>query len=113
MNTVTNRSRMPGVGLGAAVASMFAALCCILPMAFMVAGLGGAWVAIFGKIAAISPYVIAITALIVMVSWYFVLKNKISRTRIAVLTTSTGLTGLAMLVLGYETRLNDMLISWM
>lgn len=34
-----------GAGLGAAVLALFSASCCVLPAAFMVAGLGGPWLA--------------------------------------------------------------------
>ena len=36
----------------AAVASLGVSACCVLPMVFILLGLGGSWLAVFGKIAA-------------------------------------------------------------
>ncbi|WP_299669639.1 hypothetical protein [uncultured Ruegeria sp.] len=51
------------------VSALGVATCCVLPMVMMLLGLGGSWLAVFGRIAAASYYVLAISTALVAVSW--------------------------------------------
>lgn len=89
------------------------ASCCVLPMAMMLLGLGGSWLAIFGKIAAASFYVLAISTALVAVSWFIShRRGSIARLRWW-LVGSTAMTGLAWVVVFNEVRINDYLIMQM
>ncbi len=43
------------------VSALGVATCCVLAMAMMLLGLGGSWLAVFGKLAAASYYVLAVS----------------------------------------------------
>lgn len=89
------------------------ASCCIFPMAMMLLGLGGSWLAIIGKIAAASFYVLVISTALVAVSW-LISHRRGSMTRLKWwLVGSTAMTGLAWLIALYEARINDYLIMQM
>ncbi|MGR3723274.1 hypothetical protein, partial [Abyssibius alkaniclasticus] len=60
---------------GSALASVGVSACCILPVVFILLGMGGSWLAIFGKIAAVSFYVVAASSLIIGLSYYLALRR--------------------------------------
>jgi len=92
------------------ISALGVATCCVLPMAMMVLGLGGSWLAVFGKIAAPSYYVLAISSVLVAVSWLLAFRRKsLSRLKWW-LSGSTAMTVLAWGVVFNETRINDYLI---
>ncbi len=101
------------LGLGAALLAFFTALCCVLPMVFIIAGLGGAWVAVFGKVAAFSAYMIGVSLILVAAAWYVALRRRSAGNVMLFLATSTGLTLAAWLVYANEAALNDRLLAWM
>lgn len=89
------------------------ATCCLLPMLFLLAGLGGSWLAVFGKIAALSYPVLIASTLLVALSWGISLRRgRVARMR-AWLVASTVLTGLAWTMVTNEGRINDALMGWM
>ncbi|MEP4766487.1 MAG: hypothetical protein ABJY83_01185 [Roseibium sp.] len=89
------------------------ATCCVLPMAMMLLGLGGSWLAVFGRIAAASYYVLAISSVLVAVSWFVALRGR-SLVRLKWwLAGTTALTALAWVIVFNETRINDYLIMQM
>ncbi|WP_299662629.1 hypothetical protein [uncultured Ruegeria sp.] len=89
------------------------ASCCVLPMTMMLFGMGGGWLAIFGKIAAASYHVLALSTALVAVSWVAShLAGSMQRLKWW-LVGSTAMTGLAWVVVLYETRINDYLIMQM
>ena len=99
-------------GMGVSVVAFFTALCCILPMVFILVGLGGAWMAVFGKIAALSPYAIGVSAVFVVTAWLVALRRKAAGTW-GFLVSATVLTLAAWLIFANEAALNDRLIAWM
>ncbi|WP_299077096.1 hypothetical protein [uncultured Ruegeria sp.] len=89
------------------------ATCCILPMTMMLMGIGGSWMAVFGEIAAASFYVLAISTVLVMVSWLMSYqRGSLPKLKWWLLGT-TAMTGLAWVVVFYEARINDFLIMQM
>lgn len=85
--------------------------CCVLPMALMLLGLGGSWTAIFGKIAAVSYFGIALSSLVVLAAWV-VSYRRGSLVRLKWwLGGTTALTLLALVIVANETRINDFLIG--
>ncbi|SLN63452.1 MerT mercuric transport protein [Pseudoruegeria aquimaris] len=105
-------------GVKASLLASFAALgvatCCVLPMIFLILGLGGSWLAVFGVIAGASPYVLALAGFLLAAAW-------IGRLRLDVapgwaragLWGSTALFFIALGLYAYEARINDALIQWM
>ena len=89
------------------------ATCCVLPMIMMLLGLGGSWLAIFGKIAAASYYVLAISTVFVAVAWLASFTRGSMKKLKWLLAGSTALTALAWVVVFNETRINDYLIMQM
>ncbi|WP_271946493.1 hypothetical protein [Ruegeria faecimaris] len=89
------------------------ATCCVLPMTMMLLGLGGSWLAIFGKIAAASYYVLAISTALVAISW-LVSYQRGSLTKLKWwLSGTTAITASAWVVVYNEARINDYLIMQM
>lgn len=104
---------LPKSGLAGSVAAFFAGLCCVLPIGLMLLGLGGSWLAVFGKVAAISPYVAAVSVLLLGAGWFIALRNNAnSRTRM-ILGVSTALTVTGIVLILKEAAINDYLISLM
>nr|WP_319387147.1 hypothetical protein [uncultured Roseibium sp.] len=89
------------------------ATCCVLPMTFMLFGLGGSWLAVFGKIAAASFYVLAVSSVLLLLAWSLSFRNRSPARMKWWLGGSTLLTLLAWGVVFNETRINDYLISMM
>lgn len=102
-----------GLSYLGSLASIGVASCCVLPMTLMLFGAGGSWLAVFGKIAAASYYVLIASTAILALAW-IVSRRRRSIARLKWwLTGSTALTALAWLVAVNEARINDYLITLM
>ena len=89
------------------------ATCCVLPMTMMLLGLGGSWLAVFGKIAASSFYVLAIATVLLITAWVLChRRGSLAHVR-GWLLGSTILNLLAWVIVFNETRINDFLINLM
>ncbi|WP_299479783.1 hypothetical protein [uncultured Roseibium sp.] len=95
------------------LSSLGVATCCILPMALMLVGLGGSWIAIFGKIAAASFHVLGISSTLLLLAWFFSFRGRSSDRLKWWLGGSTVLTLAAWVIVFNETRINDYLITLM
>ncbi len=95
------------------VSALGIATCCVLPMAMMLFGLGGSWVAVFGKIAAASYYVLAISTALVAVSWLVSHRNGTLVRLKWWLVGSTAITALSWVIVFNEAQINDYLIMQM
>ncbi|MFW8634383.1 hypothetical protein [Cribrihabitans pelagius] len=102
-----------GVSCLGSVSALGAASCCVLPMTMMLLGLGGGGFAMFGKIAAASYYVLALSTLLVAVSWWVSYRHGAVAKLKWWLAGSAAVTGLAWGVVVNEARINDYLITWM
>ncbi|UWQ32383.1 hypothetical protein K3555_17855 [Leisingera sp. M527] len=89
------------------------ASCCILPMTMMLLGLGGSWIAIFGKIAAASYYVLAVSTVLVAVSWLMAHRRGTMAKLKWWLAGSAAMTGLAWVIASKEAQINEYLIMQM
>jgi mercuric ion transport protein len=98
--------------LGSIVATVTAA-CCILPMALLLVGLGGSWIAVFGAIAAASLHVVVVAAVIIVTAWILAIRRKVSTRTYATLGTGTALTIVAWVLVLNEAAINDYLITLM
>ena len=82
-------------------------------MTMMLLGLGGSWLAIFGKIAAASYYVLAVSTTLVAVSWLVShLRGSLPKLKWWLCGT-TVITAVAWVVVFSEARINDYLIMQM
>ncbi len=97
----------------AAVASLGVSACCVLPMVFILLGLGGSWLAVFGKIAALSYYVVGLSSILILVAWVLAIRRGSSRNLRRWLAVSTALVSVSWLVVLNEGRINDLLMTWM
>ncbi len=108
------KGRIAGtVALASAGAAAIAAACCVLPMALMLVGLGGAWLAIFGRIAAIGFHLGALAVVLIVAAWIVALPRRSGRSTIVALSAGSALTLVAWVVLLNEAAINDYLISLM
>ena len=88
-------------------------------MGLMLTGLSGVWVAtfggmaIFGDIAAVSPYVIGISFLFLIFAWYTQSKQQASRATYVLLASCMGLTVVAFGIYLIEQSINEALIGFM
>lgn len=118
MKEQTHNSDRPVAGLVGAsfvggILALLTTSCCVLPMVLMLAGLGGAWLAVFSPIVAVSIYVLPLAGLCVGAAWVVVLQRPTSRRMIVLLILSSVLTGLGGLIYLFQAQLNDYLISLM
>ncbi len=95
------------------VSALGVATCCVLPMAMMLLGLGGSWLAMFGKIAAASYYVLAISTALVAVSWIVAHRNGTLANLKWWLGGSSAITALAWVIVFNEAQINEYLIMQM
>ncbi|CTQ75807.1 hypothetical protein [Roseibium alexandrii] len=95
------------------ISALGVATCCVLPMAMMLLGLGGSWLAIFGTIAAASFYVLGLSTLMVLAAWLVTYRKGSLLQLKWWLAGSTTLTALAWVIVFNETRINDFLITLM
>lgn len=101
------------IGLTGSIVAALTASCCVLPMVLMLFGLGGSWLAVFGKIAAFGFYVGAFSLLLLIAAWMLALRRGSSRSTIATLSVGSVLIAGSWLVMLNETVINDYIISLM
>ena len=95
------------------VSALGVATCCVLPMAVMLLGFGGSWLAVFGKIAAGSYYVLAISTALVAIAWFLSHRNRALGQLKWWLAGSSLITALAWVIVFKEAQINDYLIMKM
>ncbi|MBW4707957.1 hypothetical protein KX928_09175 [Roseobacter sp. YSTF-M11] len=95
------------------VSALGVATCCVLPMAMMLLGLGGSWLAVFGTIAAASFYVLAIATALLLAAGIICYRRASLAHMKGWLLGSTIMTALAWGIVFNEARINDFLITLM
>ena len=98
-------------GLFGSFLSLVAAACCVLPLVFIILGFGGAWLSVFGVIAAGAYYVVAATAAIIVLGFYIAIRRQASGRTYGLLFLGAALTVVAWLVILNETVINSFLIE--
>lgn len=106
-------SALVGTSFVGAVLAFLATSCCVLPMVFMLAGLGGAWMVVFSPIVAASLYILPLAFLCLGAAWVVALRRKASRRTFVVLNMATVLCLVAALIYVFQGHINDYLISQM
>lgn len=101
------------LSLAGSVAAAITATCCVLPMALMLMGLGGAWIAVFGKVAAAGFYVGVLSTVLMGAAWFLAIRRGSGSSTIIALSAGSALIVVAWAVMLNETRINDYLISLM
>ncbi|NRG19236.1 hypothetical protein HPQ64_16215 [Rhizobiales bacterium] len=107
------RPMVASLGVLGSVVAFFAGLCCFLPMIFLIAGLGGAWIAIFGKVAAIVYFALCSSLVLVAIGWFIAIRRGSAPAMRKKLILASVLTVLAAVLVFNETALNDYLITFM
>jgi mercuric ion transport protein len=105
------RHTLATAGLAGAILSLVSAICCVLPLLFIILGLGGAWLAVFGTVAAAGYYILGVTALILVVALFTAIRGQARVRAYALIFVGTVLTLLAWLILANERAINDILIE--
>lgn len=106
-------TKITRLGLPLSLLALGVAVCCILPMTLMLLGLGGAWLAVFGKIAGASIPVLTVSAILIGIGWGAALLRGTAGQQKWLLGSATALTGLAWLVYLNEADINMQLIEMM
>ncbi|MCP5087360.1 MAG: hypothetical protein GY952_11220 [Rhodobacteraceae bacterium] len=104
---------LPKSGLTGSVVALASSFCCVMPMVLMLAGLGGSWMAVFGKIAMISPWLTGLAAVLLSLSWVMILRNGAPARIRWMVATGSLLTLIAIVIILREAALNDYLITLM
>src|SRR3546814_11114215 len=63
-------------GLVGSVVALLMATCCILPLALVLLGLGGSWLAVFGAVAAARLYILGISAALTATGWFLAIRRR-------------------------------------
>src|SRR3546814_18738466 len=84
-------------GFVGSVVALLTATCCILPMALVLLGLGGSWIAVFGIVAAASLHVTGLAAALTVTGWILALRWRAGQRNYAILGAGAGLTSLSWL----------------
>src|SRR3546814_7151694 len=100
-------------GLVGSVVALLTATCCILPMALVLLGLGGSWIAVFGAVAAASLYIIGLAAALTVTVWVLAFRRSARRWTYVAIGAGTAMTSIAWLIVLYEVTINDYLIRMM
>lgn len=79
----------------------------------MLLGLGGSWIAIFGKIAAASYYFLGVSGLILILGWITSIRRGTPAQHKWWLGAATAVNAVAWVVVVFETQVNDYLINQM
>ena len=104
---------LPGLGLPLSALAAGVALCCVLPMTFMLVGLGGSWLAVFGTIAGYSMPVLTLSAILIAIGWGIAVQRGSFGRQKWLLGSATVLTGLAWIVFLNEATINNKIIEMM
>lgn len=107
------RDRVAIGSVAASFLAFFSAACCVLPMAFMVVGLGGSWLSLIGAFSTVALYLIVLSVVFIAGAWVFAIHNGVAQQIKRALVISTALTIGAFVLLIYETPINDLFISLM
>jgi len=105
------RDRLARSSVLTAAAALVSSVCCLLPAAFLLAGLGGSWLAAFGLLAAGAYYVAAASVALTALAWAVAWRRDMSRRARRRLAAGTTMTGLALLLLALEGPIVDHLQS--
>lgn len=89
------------------------ATCCVMPMTMILLGLGGSWLAVFGKIAAASYYVLGIATTFLIVAWFQCIRQCAPGQIKKWLFGSTVLTAIAWVIVLTQVQINDFLVTLM
>ncbi len=89
------------------------ATCCVMPMTMILLGLGGSWLAVFGKIAAASYYVLGIATIFLIVAWFQCIRQCAPGQIKKWLFGSTVLTAIAWVIVLTQVQINDFLVTLM
>lgn len=101
------------IGVAGATLAFLTSLCCVLPMTFMVLGLGGSWLVVFGQVSAFSLYIGLASVAALVWAWVVAILRKGSRPTMLVLSGGTILSLVAWGIFLNEAALNQALIRWM
>ena len=105
------RHTLARVGLAGSILSLVSAVCCVLPLLFIMLGLGGAWVSIFGTMAAAGYYLLGATALVLVVALFSAIRDQDRVDVYALIFLGVVLTLVAWLIIANEGSINSALIE--
>ncbi len=98
-------------GIMGSILALVSAVCCVLPLVLILLGLGGAWLSIFGAIAAAAYYVVGVTAVIIAIGWFAAIRRHATQRTYRLLFLGSALTLIAWLVIFNESAINGLLVG--
>ena len=81
--------------------------CCVLPILFLLMGLGGSWLVVFGKIAALGYVVLGISSAMIALAWITAYRYGRAASLWRWQAASTAMVAVAWLIVLNESRIND------
>ena len=105
------RHTLAKVGVAGSVLSLASAVCCVLPLLFIIIGLGGPWVAYFGAVASIGYYLVGVTVLVLVLALFNAIRHQDKGRSYALIFTGLVLTLVAWLIIANEGTINSVLIE--
>ncbi|PPB80961.1 mercuric ion transport protein [Albidovulum inexpectatum] len=97
----------------AALAALGVSSCCVLPLALLWLGVGGAWVGAVGRASAFALPILTVSTSLFALAWGLAIRRGAARRHRTGLAAGGLLLAAAWLIYANETRINDLLISWM
>ena len=73
---VVGAGPLAALSLSVAGGAVLSSSCCAVPLAFAMAGLGGAWLSIFGELALYKNYVLGAAVLALAVGWIVAVRSR-------------------------------------
>ena len=89
------------------LAALGVATCCVLQIFFLLMGLGGSWLSVFGKIAALSYVVLGLSSAMIALAWITTYRTERAARLWRWQAASTVLVAVAWLVVLNESRITD------
>lgn len=99
------------LGFLGSIAALLTAACCVLPVALMLVGAGGAWLAVFGVVAAAGFHVAAVSAVLLAVAWTAAVRRRAGTPVYRLLGAGTAMTAAAWIVMLNEEPITDFLLT--
>lgn len=105
------RHTLAKVGVAGSILSLISAICCVLPLLFIILGLGGAWGAIFGTVASVGYYLLGATGLVLVIALFNAIRSQDQARAYALIFVGVVLTLVAWLIIANERSINNVLIE--
>lgn len=106
-------SWIAATALGASIAALAGASCCVLPIILAGFGVTGAWIAMLGPVVAHQTEIALFAGLCLMAAWAVALLRGASRITLALLGAATAALIVSLIIPHYEQQLTRYFLAWL